>query len=78
MEKNDAKISHNAIPETALLRLSQIIGDKRKGLAPLLPISKSSWWNGIKAGIYPKGRKLSRRTTVWLAADIRKLIEGVQ
>ena len=54
--------------EERLLRLSQIIPD-------ILPISKSSWWQGIKDGRYPQPIKLSERTTCWKASDIAKLIE---
>jgi prophage regulatory protein len=35
-----------------------------------IPVSKSTWWAGIKKGIYPKGIKLSARVTVWKEADI--------
>lgn len=55
------------------LRLKQIIGDKTS--PAIIPISKSSWWAGVKKGIYPQPIKLSERTTVWRAADIRRLIE---
>jgi len=52
-----------------LLRLKQIIPEK-------IPISKSSWWNGVKSGKYPAPRKLGARTTVWLEEDIERLISG--
>ncbi len=38
-----------------------------------IPISKSSWWAGIRKGIYPKAVKLSARTTAWREADIDEL-----
>lgn len=58
------------------LRVSQIIGDPRSNppKPPIIPISKSGWWLGIKNGIYPKGIKLSPRVTVWRTADILALI----
>jgi prophage regulatory protein len=52
------------------LRLHDIIG--RNGL---IPISKSTWWAGIKDGRFPKGVKLSPRTTAWRAKDIYDLID---
>ncbi len=64
----------NILPETGLLRLSQIIGDRNKGITPIVPVSRSAWWLGIKQGRYPKGRKLSERVTVWTCAEIRALI----
>jgi prophage regulatory protein len=57
------------IPSTGFLRLNQVL--------EVIPISKSSWWAGIKSGRYPAGRKLSERTTVWCVKDIRALIESV-
>ena len=50
-----------------LLRLSQIVPD-------LLPISKSSWWNGVKAGRFPKSVKLGPRTTAWRESEILEII----
>lgn len=43
----------------------------------LVPISKSSWWQGCKAGRYPKPIKLGPRTTVWRAEEIKAFIERV-
>jgi prophage regulatory protein len=63
------------IPEVGFLRLKQIVGSKKEGIAPIVPVSRSAWWNGIKAGRYPKGIKLSERTTVWKVKDILALID---
>ncbi len=38
-----------------------------------IPVSKSTWWAGIRNGIFPKAIKLSPRVTVWLEADIDKV-----
>jgi hypothetical protein len=65
----------NGIPEAGLVRLSQIIGDKKKRIPPIIPISKSSWWDGVKKGKYPKPLKLGERTTYWRVEDIRTLID---
>ena len=57
-------------PQTGLLRLNQII-------APWgpVPVSKSTWWAGIKDGRFPKPVKLGPRITAWRAEDIRRLLE---
>lgn len=54
------------LPETGYLRLPQIIGDQQATppIPAVIPISKSSWWAGVKAGRYPKSVKLGPRTTV--------------
>ena len=59
-----------------LLRLTQIIGDKQKGIEPLIPIGRSSWWNGVKTGRFPQPIKLGNRTTLWRKSDIDALING--
>src|SRR5512143_27493 len=64
----------NILPETGLVRLSQILGDKKKGIPPIIPVSRSAWWLGVKKGIYPKPIKLSDRVTCWHAEEIRDLI----
>jgi prophage regulatory protein len=51
-----------------LLRLNQIIPD-------ILPISKTSWWNGIKSGLYPQPVKLGPRTTAWRESDIHQIVK---
>jgi len=64
-------------PEDGFVRVNQILGDPRKGIAPFLPISRAHWFQGIKDGIYPKGIKISQRVTVWRAKEIRALIEAL-
>lgn len=65
-----------ALPETGFLRLSQIIGTSKgdSPIAPIIPVSKSAWWAGVKSGIYPSAIKLGPRITVWRIEDIRELI----
>ncbi|MFZ3208516.1 MAG: AlpA family phage regulatory protein [Geobacteraceae bacterium] len=75
---SETNLSHssqiNKLPETGLVRLSQILGDKKKGIPAIIPVSKSSWWAGVKSGRYPKPIKLGERTTCWNVIDIRQLI----
>ena len=58
------------LPATGFLRLRYI-------LAPLgpIPVSRSTWWAGVKDGRYPKPVKLGPRITAWRVEDIRTLIE---
>ena len=65
------------LPLTGYLRLFQILGNK-KTIPPtpaLIPVGKSSWWEGIKTGRFPEPIKLGPRITVWRVEDIRLLIE---
>lgn len=59
------------------LRLAQIIGDRKRGIQPIVPVSKSTWWAGIQTGRFPKGVKLGSRLTVWRKSDIRQWLEQI-
>lgn len=61
---------HTALPETGFLRLRDILGPNGP-----IPVSKSTWWAGVKDGRFPKPVKLGRRITAWRVEDIRHLIE---
>ena len=66
------------LPETGYVRLPQIIGDKkaRPPIPPIIPVSKSTWWAGVKSGRYPQPvRTLGARITAWRVEDIRALIQ---
>lgn len=58
----------------SFVRLSQIIGNPKKGIAGLIPISRASWYRGVKEGKFPKPHYLGAMTAVWLMSDIQKLI----
>jgi hypothetical protein len=62
-----------------LLRLKQIIGDPKANppIKAIIPISKSSWWEGVKTGRYPEAIKLGANTTVWREDDVRRLIDNL-
>ena len=68
--------NENMLPQTGFLRLKQIIGDRHK-IPALIPLSKSTWWAGVKSGRFPQPVKLSPRCTCWRVEDIRKLIASV-
>ncbi len=63
-----------------------------KDVAPILPpegvvrlpvvlkvlgIGKTTWWNGIKIGRYPRPVKLGPRMSVWRVEDIRALLASL-
>jgi len=66
----------NALPSEGFLRLNQIIGNKKDDIPPIIPVSRSTWWSGVKSGRFPAPVHLGPRTTAWRARDIRSLIEG--
>lgn len=54
------------LPETGFVRLPAILS--------VFPVSKSTWWQGVRTGRYPKSVKLSARATGWNVQAIRELI----
>jgi hypothetical protein len=69
-------VTTNQLPEKGFLRLRQLLGDKKASppTPPIIPISRTSWLNGVRSGKYPKPVKLGERTTAWRVEDIRALI----
>ncbi|MDQ0314137.1 helix-turn-helix transcriptional regulator [Amorphus orientalis] len=65
-------MSHSpSLPQTGFLRLRAILAPEGP-----IPVSKSTWWAGVKDGRFPRPVKLGPRITVWRAEDIRALIEN--
>ena len=59
----------NTLPTTGFVRLPVVLS--------LIPISKSSFYDGIKKGIYPRPVKLSARTSAWEVQGIWDLVEKI-
>ncbi|HEY5782554.1 MAG TPA: AlpA family phage regulatory protein [Lysobacter sp.] len=56
------------LPQTGFLRLADVLH--------FIPVSRSTWWAGVRSGRYPQPtRALGARITAWAAADIRRLID---
>lgn len=54
------------LPETGFIRLKEVLR--------FIPVSRSTWYTGIKEGRWPQPVKLSARVSAYRAEDIRKLI----
>jgi prophage regulatory protein len=66
-DANSVALQPLAVPApSALLRLPKVLAR--------FPVSRSSWYDGIKRGIYPKPYQISRRTVAWDSASIDALI----
>ena len=58
-----------SLPETGYLRLPQVLR--------LIPVSRSTWWAGVRSGRYPQPtRALGERITAWSCESIRELIDA--
>ena len=54
------------LPAEGFVRLPAVLAN--------FPVSRSSWWAGVKTGRYPSAVKLGPRTTAWRVEDIRALL----
>lgn len=61
-----------------LLRIHQIIGDKKRNIAPVIPVSRSTWWAGVKSGRFPQPVRLGRRCTAWRESDVLALLQRAE
>jgi len=62
--------TNKTFPREGFVRLKSILAPSGP-----IPVSKSTWWEGVKTGRFPQPTKLGPGTTVWRADDIWKLIE---
>lgn len=58
----ESEVSNNT---TELLRLPQVL--------ELIPVSRATWYAGVKAGIYPQQVKIGLRAVAWRRRDIEAL-----
>jgi predicted DNA-binding transcriptional regulator AlpA len=56
------------LPVEGFLRLGQVL--------TIYPVSRSSWWEGIRAGLYPPPYRLGVRSVGWKTSDIRRLVDS--
>lgn len=56
------------MPNDLLLRLPQVLS--------IFPVSRSTWYAGIKIGRYPQPVSLGPRSVAWRSSDIQRLVQG--
>ena len=61
--------------QTRNLSLEDIIGDREKGIPSIIPVSKSTWYAGVKSGRYPKSFEVSEGRVAWRGSDIYALLQ---
>lgn len=54
------------LPLMGVVRLDTIL--------KIIPVDETTWWAGVKTGIFPEPIRLSRTETAWDVEDIRKYI----
>lgn len=68
MEENNTTNQCDCFSTAGFIRLHKVL--------ELVPVSKSSWWNGCKSGKYPQPYKLGDRTTAWKVEDVLKCMKN--
>ncbi|MBW3760320.1 AlpA family phage regulatory protein [Aeromonas jandaei] len=63
----DAKPHASKAPSYYFLLLKDVLSR--------IPVSKTTWYDGIKKGIYPKGYSLGGRRVAWRSCDIEDLMQ---
>jgi prophage regulatory protein len=57
------------LPQAGFIRLPAVL--------KFIPVSKSSWWEGVRIGLYPQPVKIGKRTTAWRVQDIQQLMTAI-
>lgn len=60
------------LPTEGFVRLKRVIAPNGP-----IPVSRSTWWQGVRDGKFPKPVKLSENVTAWRVEDIRDLIDRI-
>jgi len=61
-------MSHDyQLPLVGLVRLKDVL--------KVIPVSRATWYKGIKDGRYPQPKPIGKRATAYNVDDIRKLIK---
>ena len=58
--------TNSTSPQGGFLRLPDVLR--------LIPVGKSTWWEGVRSGRFPASVKLGPRITAWHSDDIRRCI----
>lgn len=61
--------NHQQLPETGYVRLPAVLR--------VFPVSRSTWWEGVRQKRFPQPVKLGPRITAWRVEDIRALLESL-
>ena len=73
----DAIPSFDDLPDSALVRLPQLVRDpKRPNLPTPLPFSASTLWRKLREGTFPEAVKLGDAITAWRVGDVRAWIRA--
>lgn len=65
----DIKMNIDNHPQEKLIRLKTVL--------EMIPVSRSTWWAGVKEGKYPQPIHLGKKIRLWHQKDILVIIENL-
>lgn len=65
---SNSPVNYRDLPDSALLRLSQVLN--------LVPFSGPTVWRRVKSGDFPQPIRLEGRITAWKWGDVRNWLES--
>jgi prophage regulatory protein len=79
IKKGNSMQNNNTVQSVGFYRLPDIIGNAKANppIKALYPVSRSTWFEGVRTGRYPKPVKLSERCSAWRIEDIHNLITNM-
>jgi predicted DNA-binding transcriptional regulator AlpA len=65
------------LPDKPFFKIREILGDKNNNppIKAVFPVGRTTWYAGIKTGIYPKPVYLGARNVAWARADLERLLQ---
>jgi prophage regulatory protein len=62
-------LDNSPLPQEGYIRLTKVLA--------VIPVSKSTWYDGVKTGKYPQPtKKFGPRVAAWDVRDIRALLQA--
>jgi prophage regulatory protein len=60
---------------SAFMRLTQVIGCRKRGITPIVPVSSSVWWKWVRENKAPQPIRIDG-STFWYRDEINKFVES--
>ncbi len=61
--------TEKSLPEIGYIRLPEVLR--------IIPVGKTTWWDGVRSGRFPRGVKIGSRITAWRIDEIRNLVKDM-
>jgi prophage regulatory protein len=66
------------LPSEGYVRIAQILGCRRRGWPPILPLSRSGLLLWVREGRFPAPQKLGGKVIAWPASTIREWLQETE